>query len=153
MADVIAHVTDGIATAGWVYFVADVNAKWQMEWPLGLFTSILVLRCYKQNLIAYVWQMVLAYVSIKGWIVDPYIQSFLDSSYEVLVLSPHNTEILNRDIVTSDVVMVKYWGRGFRCSLNLSPKVLEDSPIYSSSHSTLSHLYPYMNPLLFWIGS
>ena len=45
MADVIAHVADGIATAGWVYFVADVNAKWQMEWPLGLFTSILVLRC------------------------------------------------------------------------------------------------------------
>ena len=56
--------------------------------------------------------MVLAYVSVKGWIVDPYVQSFFDSSHEVLVLSPHNTEILNSDIVTSDVVMVKYWGRG-----------------------------------------
>ena len=33
MADVIAHVADGIATAGWVYFVADVNVMWQMEWP------------------------------------------------------------------------------------------------------------------------
>ena len=29
----------------------------------------------------------------------------------------------------------------FRCSLNLSPKVLEDPPIYSSSQSTLSHWY------------
>ena len=38
----------------------------------------------------------------------------------------------------------------FKCSLNLSPKVLADSPIYSSSHSTLSHLYLYMIPL-FWV--
>ena len=33
----------------------------------------------------------------------------------------------------------------FRCSLNLSSKFLADSPMYSSSHSTLSHLYLYMN--------
>ena len=26
----------------------------------------------KQNFIPYMWQMVFAYVSIKGWIVDPY---------------------------------------------------------------------------------
>ena len=45
MTDVIAHVADRIATAGRVYFVAGVNAMWQMEWPLGLFTSILGLRC------------------------------------------------------------------------------------------------------------
>ena len=31
MADVTAHVADGIATAEWVYFVADVNAMWQTE--------------------------------------------------------------------------------------------------------------------------
>ena len=43
--------------------------------------------------------------SVKGWIIDPYVQSFLDSSHEVLVLS----KILNSDIVTSDAVMVKYW--------------------------------------------
>ena len=35
MADVITHMADGIATVGWVYFVAYVNAMWQMEWPLG----------------------------------------------------------------------------------------------------------------------
>ena len=38
------HVADGIATAEWEY-LADVNAMWQMEWPQGLFISILVLRC------------------------------------------------------------------------------------------------------------
>ena len=37
-----------------------------------------------------------------------------------------------------------YIGDGvFWCFLNLSPNVLEDSPIYSSSHSTLSYLYLY----------
>ena len=33
------------------------------------------------------------------------------------------------------------------CSLNLSPKVLPDSPMYSSSQSTLPHLYLYITPL------
>ena len=41
----------------------------------------------------------------------------------------------------------------FRCSLNLSSKFLADSPIYSSSQSTLSHLYLYMTPLFLGIGS
>ena len=41
----------------------------------------------------------------------------------------------------------------FRCSLNLSSKFLADSPMYSSSHSTLSHLYLYMTPLFLRIGS
>ena len=61
--------------------------------------------------------MVFAYVPDKGWIIDPYVQSFLDSSHEVLVPSPHNTKILNSDIVTSDVVMVKYWGGGLEVFL------------------------------------
>ena len=34
------------------------------------------------------------------------------------------------------------------CSLNLSLKVLPDSPMYSSSQSTLPHLYLYITPLL-----
>ena len=38
---------------------------------------------------------------------------------------------------------------GFRCSLNLSEKVLADSPIYSSSHSTLECLVSYDVEALF----
>ena len=45
------------------------------------------------------------------------------------------------------------WEGAFRCSLNLSSKFLADSPIYSSSQSTLSHLYLYMTPLFLRIGS
>ena len=39
-----------------------------------------------------------------------------------------------------------------RCSLNLSPNVLGDSPMYSTSHSILPHLYLYMTPLFFLDG-
>ena len=35
----------------------------------------------------------------------------------------------------------------FKCSLYLSPNVLADSPIYSSSHSVLPHLNQYMTDI------
>ena len=56
--------------------------------------------------------MVFAYVSIEGWIIDPYVQCFFDCSTEVLVLPPNNVEILNGDLVTRDVAMVIDWGGG-----------------------------------------
>ena len=47
-----------------------------------------------------------------------------------------------------------WMGEGvFRCSLNLSAKFLADSPMYSSSQSTLLHLYLYMTPLFFQMVS
>ena len=59
-------------------------------------------------------------------------------------------------IVTSwpEVLWWSYMGDGaLRCSFNLSSKFLADSPIYSSSQSTLSHLNLYMTPLFFvdWV--
>ena len=41
----------------------------------------------------------------------------------------------------------------FWCSLNLSAKFLADSSMYSSLHPCSLHLYLYMTPLLFVIGS
>ena len=52
-------------------------------------------------------------------------------------------------IVTSwpEVLWWSYIGDGaLRCSFNLSSKFLADSPIYSSSQSTLSHLYHKLLP-------
>ena len=93
-----------------------------------------------QNLIPYVRQMVLAHISVEGWIVHPDVNSFFYGSDEALVLSPHNAEILNGGIMTCDFWW-SYIGEGaFRCSLNLSPKVLDDPPMYLSSQSTLWHL-------------
>ena len=64
-------------------------------------------------------------------------------------------------VILADVIAIGRWNSHYRvvvdyqmidiitlrCSLNLFPNVLEDSPLYSSSHSTLSHLYLYMTPL------
>ena len=52
------------------------------------------------------------------------------------------------------VLSCSYIGDGaFKCSLNLYSKVLADSPIYSSSHSVLPHLYQYTMLLCFFISS
>ena len=45
--------------------------------------------------------MVLAYISVKGWIVHPDINNFFYGSDEVVVLFPHNAEILDGDIMTN----------------------------------------------------
>ena len=94
----------------------------------------------KQNFTPYMWQVLFANISIQGWIVDPDVKSLLYCPLEILFLPSHNVEISNTYAVTIGVKMIKYGGGAFWCSLNLSPKVLEDSPIYSSSHSTLPHL-------------
>ena len=60
-----------------------------------------------------------------------YVDSFTVQE-EALVLLPHYTEVVNCCGVTCDVTMVIYRGGGMGCSLNLSPKVHEDSPRYSS---------------------
>ena len=58
------------------------------------------------------WQMVLAYISVEGWIIHPYVQGLFYKSSEVLVLSPQDGKIVNSDRVARDVDMVMYRGRG-----------------------------------------
>ena len=54
---------------------------------------------------------------------------------------------LSMAILWPEMLGWSYIGEGaFWCSLNLSANALADSSIYSSSHSTLSHLYLYMTP-------
>ena len=54
--------------------------------------------------------MELAYISIQGWIISSYVNSFFDGSEEVLVLPCQYAEIFNRDSVTRDVNVVMYGG-------------------------------------------
>ena len=46
------------------------------------------------------WQMVFAYVLIKGWIVDPDEHGFFYQPREILLLPAHYTEVVQGDIVT-----------------------------------------------------
>ena len=68
--------------------------------------------------------MLFAYVLVEGWTVHPHVYCFPDSSYQVLVLPPHNTEVFNGGTMTCDDKMVIHWGGGlqvypeplFKCS-------------------------------------
>ena len=70
--------------------------------------------------------MEFAYISVEGWIIDPYVQNFFDCSTEVLVLPPNDIEILNGDLMTSDVAMVINWGGGLLMFLKPLSKCSED---------------------------
>ena len=61
---------------------------------------------------------------------------------------------LSRDTSWPVVLWWSMMGDGaLICSLNLSPKVLPDSPMYTSSQPSLPHQYLYITPLFFSIVS
>ena len=55
--------------------------------------------------------MVFANVPIKGWVIDPYEQSFFNCSSKVLVLPSNYAEVVDISFVTWDVTVVMN-GRG-----------------------------------------
>ena len=142
MADVIAELTDGMATWGFNFKLSSevlnrtsshIWGRWYL--PMFLFRDGLLTLVYNASLMV--------------------LMRFRSSLPTMLTFS-----IV---VVWSVVLEWSYIGEGpFWCSLNLSPNVLEDSPIYSSSHSTLSHictwlhfswawdLYPWEPPEGFW---
>ena len=132
LVDIITNVADGIATGVCFLLSSEV---------LNRTSSQICGRCYLPMFLLRDGLLTLMYGA--SLIV---LMSFWSSLPTMLKLS----------MVTSWPVILKWsyiWEGAFWCSLNLSPNVLEDSPIYSSSHSTLSHLYLHMTPLFFWIGS
>ena len=56
------------------------------------------------------WQMVLAYAFVQGWIISSYIESLFDCSFYVLIFSPNYAEIVNCDSMTRDVSSGHRWG-------------------------------------------
>ena len=94
------------------------------------------------------WQMVFAYIFVKGRIIDPDEHRFFYQSGEVVSPPSHYTKIVDVGIGTTDGTVVIDRGGGLEVFLNLSPNVLAVSTIYSSSHSNLSHLNLYIMPLL-----
>ena len=65
--------------------------------------------------------MVFTHISVKGWIIDPYVQSLFYCYRLVQVLPPNNVEVVNGNIVTSDVTVVIYGRGGFQMFLELEP--------------------------------
>ena len=99
------------------------------------------------------WQMVLAHILVKGWIICPYVQGLFMNLIRFWSSLP-KMEKLSMVTGWPEMLIWSCIGEGdLRCSLNLSSKFLADSPIYSWSQSTLPHLNLYMTPLLLRIGS
>ena len=63
------------------------------------------------------WQMVFTHISIEGWIIDPYVQSLFYCSHLVQVLSPNNVEIVDGNIVNTNVAVGIYGRGGFQMFL------------------------------------
>ena len=79
-------------------------------------------RGIKKYSIPYMVKIELTFISIKGGVLPPY---FL--------------EVILCGVIACIVTMVMYRECSFRCSLNLSSKILEVSPMYSSSHRRSPH--------------
>ena len=61
--------------------------------------------------------MVLAYVFVQGWVVDPYKHRLFNQPGEVFLFPVHHCEVVNSGWMTWDVTMVKYRGGGFQMFL------------------------------------
>ena len=65
--------------------------------------------------------MVFTHISVKGWIIDPYVQSLFYCSHLIQVLPPNNVEVVNGNIVTGDVTVVIY--RSYLCIESLPTQI------------------------------
>ena len=107
----------------------------------------------EQNFVPYMWQVVFAHISVASRVIHSNVDGLLDGSGDAMILSSNDLGF-STDVLWPVVLSCSQIGDGaFKCSLNLSSKVLANSPIYSSSHSVLPHLYQYMMLLCFFISS
>ena len=93
-----------------------------------------------QDLIQDVGKLELVYVCIEGWITDPDVHSLLVGPHNTVCLLIHYGNIIHTDEMTQGVTIIINGGRALRHSLNLSPRVLADTPMYSSSQLAWAHL-------------
>ena len=94
------------------------------------------------HLIPYMWQLVFGYISNQGWVIDSDHNCFFDGSCNALVLSAHNTEIINECVMTSCAVKVRNWWGGLHMFSEPYLQMFCLTPLWNSSlQSTMSHLY------------
>ena len=141
-----------------MYNLADVIAKWQMEWPLqgwsggrcychvadGIATGSSYFNLSSEVLYrtsSHMWgRLYLPIFLFRDGLLTLIYRASLMALMRFCSSLP---TILKFSKETWWPVVLKWSKTGegaLRCSLNLSPNVLDDSPMYSSSHSTLLHL-------------
>ena len=63
------------------------------------------------------WQLVFVYISIKGWVIYSDEDGFFDGSWQIMIFSAHNAEVVDKCIMTNGVMIVMDGDGAFRCSL------------------------------------
>ena len=138
-ADVISIVADGIATwlecvkADLIALVADGTSHWKVYFN---FSSLLLIRTS-----SHIWGRwyLPMFLFRDGLLTLINIDSII--SLERFCSSLPTMLKFSSEVVWTVVLLWAWIGEGaFRCSLNLSPNVLDVSPMYSSSHSNWPHL-------------
>ena len=107
----------------------------------------------EQNFVPDMWQVVFSHISVESRVVHSDVDGLLDGSWDALTLSSNDFKVFHWCFVASCIIMLINWWWCFQVFFEFSSKVLADSPIYSSSHSVLPHLYQYMMLLCFFISS
>ena len=93
-----------------------------------------------QHSISKVWKVVLPSIPVQSRIVHSYVHGLLDCSCHIVALPAYDLEIFHKCCVASVALCSNIDEGAFKCSLYLSPNILDDSPMYSSSQSILSHM-------------
>ena len=125
-------------SGGLVIRVSGGNELPEMEWWGVL-----------QDLIPDVGQLVVSQVHLEEWVMYMDKHGLPGGPCNAMCLPAHNEEAVHIDGVSCGLTVLVDVGWTLRCSFSLSPQVLPDSPIYSSSQSAWVHLNWYITPL-FW---
>ena len=107
LAGVICHVVDEIATVGWMCMLDGISiGRWNSQGSVQFSLSSEVLNRISSHICGR-WNLPMVLLR------DGLLTLINNDSFIALLRfwsSPHYTKILNGDIVTSGVKMVKYWG-------------------------------------------
>ena len=103
-------------------------------------------------LIPYIWQLIFAYISDKGWVINSDEDGFFDGSCQIMIFSVHYAKVVDGYIMTSVIMMVMDEQRGFhvffisfsKCSARL-PNVfiftVHSTTLVSVYHPTFTRWY------------
>ena len=92
-------------------------------------------------------QLVFSQVPVEGWVIDADKHGLLNCPGDTVCLPVYNGETVHMDTVSFGLAVLVDRGGGSEVYFSLSPKVLPDSLIYSSSQSACMHLNQYIIPL------
>ena len=92
-----------------------------------------------EEVVPYVWQLVLAQVSVEGGVLHTDEHGLFDGPGMAVDVLVHYVNLVWVPGVFCSGAVVVYGGGALKCSLTLSPKDLPDSPMYALGQFMWEH--------------